>query len=63
MLTQVVLKCLSCAPSSHSVCAVRTPLGGYWKILSIRREPMLSGFSQSKCLELLLLVGILDVKR
>ena len=24
---QVVLKCLSCTPGSHSVCAVRTPLG------------------------------------
>ena len=29
---------------SHSVCAVRTPLGIDRKILSIRREPMLSGF-------------------
>ena len=50
---QVVLKCLSCTPGSHSACAVRTPLGVNQKILSIRREPMLSGFSQSKCLELL----------
>ena len=28
---------------SHSVCAVRTPLGVDRKILSIRKEPMLSG--------------------
>jgi len=35
--------CLSRTPSSHSVCAVRTPLGVDWKILSIRKEPMLSG--------------------
>ena len=34
---------LSCAPGSHSVCAIRTPLGVDWKILSIRKEPMLSG--------------------
>ena len=27
-----------------SVCAVRTLLGVNWKILSIRKEPMLSGF-------------------
>ena len=35
---------LSHTPGSHSVCAVRTPVGVNWKILSIRREPMLSGF-------------------
>ena len=35
---------LSHASSSHSVCAVRTPLGIDCKILSIRKEPMLSGF-------------------
>ena len=29
---------------SHSVCAVRTLLGVDWKILSIRKEPMLNGF-------------------
>ena len=27
-----------------AVCAVKTPLGVDWKILSVRREPMLSGF-------------------
>ena len=37
-------ECLSCTPGSHSVCAVRTPLGVNRKILSIRKEPMLSGF-------------------
>ena len=41
-------ECLSRTPGSHSVCAVRTPLGVDWKILSIRKEPMLSGFSHSK---------------
>ena len=41
---QVGLKCLSCTPGSHSGCAVRTLLGVNWKILSIRRETMLSGF-------------------
>ena len=41
---QVGLKCLSCTPGSHSACAVRTPLGVDRKILSIRREPMLSRF-------------------
>ena len=34
------------------------PLGVDRKILSIRREPMLSAFSRSQCLELLPLVGI-----
>ena len=38
------LKCLSRTPGSHSVCAIRTPLGVDCKILSIRREPMLSSF-------------------
>ena len=33
-----------CSPGSHSVCAVRTPSGVDWKILSIKKEPMLSGF-------------------
>ena len=37
-------ECLSRTPGSHSACAVRTPLGVDWKILSIRKEPMLSGF-------------------
>ena len=37
-------ECLSRTPGSHSVCAVRTPLGVDRKILSIRKEPMLSGF-------------------
>ena len=36
-------ECLSRTPGSHSVCAVRTPLGVDRKILSIRKEPMLSG--------------------
>ena len=35
---------LSHASSSHSVCAIRTLLGIDCKILSIRKEPMLSGF-------------------
>ena len=46
---QVVLKCLSRTPGSHSVCGIRTPSGVDRKILSIRKEPMLSGFSHSKC--------------
>jgi len=29
-------ECLSCTPGSHSVCAVRTPLGVDWKILSVK---------------------------
>ena len=33
-------ECLSRTPGSHSVCAVRTPLGINWKIISIRKEPM-----------------------
>ena len=37
-------ECLSHAPGSYSVCAVRTPLGVYRKVFSIRRVPMLSGF-------------------
>ena len=37
-------ECLSHTPGSQSVCAVRTPLGVDWKILSIRKEPILSGF-------------------
>ena len=36
-------QCLSRTPGSHSVCAVRTPLGIDQKIVSIRKEPM-SGF-------------------
>ena len=43
---------LSHTPGSHSVCAVRTLLGVDWKILSIRKEPMLSG-SHSKYSEYL----------
>ena len=35
-------ECLSRTLGSHSVCAVRTPLEVDWKILSIRKEPMLS---------------------
>ena len=38
------IKCLSCTPGSHSACAVRTLLWVDRKILSIRREHMLSGF-------------------
>jgi len=42
-------------PQSHTWqplrCAVRTPLGVDWKILSIRKEPMLSGTSYSKSSE------------
>ena len=37
-------KCLSLTPGSHSACAVSTPLGVDQKILSIGKEPMLSGF-------------------
>ena len=37
-------ECLSCTPGSHSVCAVRSPLGVDRQILSIRKEPILSGF-------------------
>ena len=37
-------ECLSRTPGSHSVCAVRTPLGVNRKILSVRKEPMLSVF-------------------
>ena len=44
-------ECLSHTSSSHSVCAIWTPLGVDQKIFSIRREPMLSGFAHSKCLE------------
>ena len=36
------IECLSCTPGSHSVCAVRIPLGVDQKFLSIKREPMLS---------------------
>ena len=31
-------ECLSCTPGNHSTCALRTPLGVDWKILSIRTE-------------------------
>ena len=34
---------ISRTPGSHSVCAIRTRLGVNRKILSIRKEPMLSG--------------------
>ena len=37
-------ECLSHTPGSHSACAIRTPLGVDWKILSIRKESMLSVF-------------------
>ena len=37
-------KCLSLTPGSHSACAVSTPLGVDQKILSVGKEPMLSGF-------------------
>ena len=35
---------LSHTSDSHSVCAMRTLLGVDWKILYIRKEPMLNGF-------------------
>ena len=41
---QVVLKYLSHTAGSHSACAVWTPLGIDWKILSIRKESMLGVF-------------------
>ena len=37
-------ECLSRTPGNHSLCAIRTLLGVDRKILSIRKEPMLSGF-------------------
>ena len=43
---EVILKCLSHTPGSHSACAVRSPLGTPlqvdWEILSTRREPTLT---------------------
>ena len=42
-------ECLSCTSGSDPACAVRTPLGVDRKILSIRKEPMLSGVSHFKC--------------
>ena len=45
-------------PGSYSVCAVRTLLGINRKILSIRKEPMLSGFSHSKCSVYLGIAGL-----
>ena len=56
-------KCLSRTPGSHSACAVRTLLGVDWKALSIRKEPMLSSFSHSKCSEHLASCWNLDVMR
>ena len=44
LYAKVVLNCLSLTPGSHSVCAIRTLLGVDWKIPSIKREPILSGF-------------------
>ena len=41
---QVVLKCLSHTPGSHSVCVVRSLVRVDQKIVSIRREPMLIDF-------------------
>ena len=46
-------ECLSRTHGSHSVCAVRTPLGVDRKILSIRKEPMLSGFLTLKAQSIL----------
>ena len=37
-------ECLSHTPGSHSVCAIRTPLGVDRKILPIKKEPWLSDF-------------------
>ena len=42
ILLYVLLKCLGLTSGSHS--AIKTLLGADWKILSIRCEPMLSGF-------------------
>ena len=39
VLAQVVLKCLSHTPGSHSVCAVRTPLGVDWKFSPSGENP------------------------
>ena len=36
-------ECFSHTPGTHSVCGIRTPLGVDRKILSIRKEAMLSG--------------------
>ena len=41
---QVVLKCLSHTPGSHSVCTIRSLVRVNQKIVSIRREPMLIDF-------------------
>ena len=41
--------CLSRTPGIYSVCAIRTQLRVNLKIPSIRKEPMLSGLSHSKC--------------
>ena len=41
--TTLGTECLSRIPGSHSVCVIRTPLGVDRKILSVRKEPMLSG--------------------
>ena len=49
-LTIVYMYCMggtdnpSRTPGSHSVCAVRTLLRVNWRIIFIRKEPMLSGF-------------------
>ena len=37
-------ECLTRTPGSRSVCALRTQFGINRKILSVRKEPMLSGF-------------------
>ena len=41
-------ECFSRTPGNHSEYAIRTLLGVDRKILSISKEPMLSGFSRSK---------------
>ena len=47
-------ECLSHNPGSHSVCAVRTLLGVNRKILSIKKEPILSSFLTLKASYLML---------
>ena len=50
-------ECLSRTPGSHSVCAIRTPLEVDRKILSIRKESMLSGFLTLNTQSILLHAG------
>ena len=34
---------------SHPACTIRMSFGGNWKLFSVSKEPVLSGFSCSKC--------------